>query len=149
MEFLVFIAFAVGIGMFAKKKGRSPWGWGIASLFISPLLAGIILALMRDLSQQQGLNEVDMQQQALKERVAVNEVQINQRFEKVENQLSSIKKEVGMLENDKSEEKILLTDNTKAKKDSSEVNFCPRCGSSVRADACFCIKCGASLKSEG
>lgn len=94
MEFLIFIAFAVGIGMFAKKKGRSPWGWGIASLFISPLLAGIILALMRDLSQQQGLNEVDMQQQALKERVAVNEIQINQRFEKVENQLSSIKKKL-------------------------------------------------------
>lgn len=149
MEFLIFIAFAVGIGMFAKRKGRSPWGWGIASLFISPLLAGIILALMRDLSQQQGLSEVDMQQQALKERVAVNEVQINQRFEKVENQLSSIKKEVGMLENSKSEEKVLAAPDMKPKETTSEVNFCPRCGSSVRADACFCTKCGASLKSEG
>lgn len=144
MEFLVFIAFAVGIGMFAKKKGRSPWGWGIASIFISPLLAGIILALMKDISQEQEINEVDMQQQALKERVAVNEVQINQRFEKVENQLSSIKKEVGMLANDKSEEKVLVAPN----KPTAEVNFCPRCGSSVRADACFCTKCGAPLKSE-
>lgn len=148
MEFLVFIAFAVGIGMFAKKKGRSPWGWGIASLFISPLLAGIILALMKDLSQEQGINEVDMQQQALKERVAVNEVQVNQRFEKVESQLSSIKKEVGLLEYDKSEEKVLLTENKQPKELHSEVNFCPRCGSSVRADACFCTKCGASLKNE-
>lgn len=54
-----------------------------------------------------------------------------------------------MLENSKSEEKVLVASNVEAKESASEVNFCPRCGSSVRFDACFCIKCGASLKSEG
>lgn len=77
-----------GIGMFAKSKGRSAWGWGIGSMFISPLLAGIILALLKDKTQEKSISKIDMEQQ-LKERIAINEVQVNQRFQQVENRLNS------------------------------------------------------------
>lgn len=137
MEFIFFIALAVGIGMFAKHKGRSAWGWGIASIFISPLLAGIILALMKDLSQAQEINKVDMEQQRLNERVAVNEMQVNQRFEKVENQISSIKKEVGMLDGGQ-ENAVMLDEGMKQ---------CPHCGEMIKQSAVKCRYCGSELES--
>lgn len=137
MEFLLLLAFCAGIGMFAKSKGRSAWGWGIASLFISPILAGIILALMRDLSQEQAVNKVDMEQQRLKERLAVNEVQVNQRFQKVENQLTSIKKEVGMLDAAPQGQGQLLDEGMKK---------CPYCGESIKSSAVKCRYCGAEME---
>lgn len=138
MEILLVLAFCVGIGMFAKSKGRSAWGWGIASLFISPLLAGIILALMRDLSQDRAVRKVDMEQQSLKERVAVNEVQVNQRFQNVENQLTSIKKEVGMLDATPQNKQQMLGEGMKV---------CPHCGESIKSSAVKCRYCGAELES--
>lgn len=138
MEILLVLAFCVGIGMFAKSKGRSAWGWGIASLFISPLLAGIILALMRDLSQDRAVRKVDMEQQSLKERVAVNEVQVNQRFQNVENQLTSIKKEVGMLDAAPQNKQQMLGEGMKV---------CPHCGESIKSSAVKCRYCGAELES--
>ena len=36
------------IGYYADKKGRNMWTWGLAALFLSPLIVGIVLALMPD-----------------------------------------------------------------------------------------------------
>ncbi len=36
------------IGVWANKKGRNGWAWGLASIFLTPLLIGITLALTPD-----------------------------------------------------------------------------------------------------
>ncbi|WP_293850461.1 zinc ribbon domain-containing protein [uncultured Phascolarctobacterium sp.] len=138
MGFLIFIVFCVAVGMFAQKKGRSALGWGLASLLISPLLAGIILALVKDLSQEEAVNKVEMEQQDVKERIAVNEVQINQRFQHVEKEISSIKQEVGMLDSGSQAKTQMLEEGMKK---------CPHCGESIKSSAVKCRYCGSVLES--
>lgn len=46
------------VGYWASKKGRSSGGWGLLALFISPLLAGIALAIV-------GSNQENMERAAL------------------------------------------------------------------------------------
>lgn len=45
---IIWILLCVLVGYCADRKGRNMWAWGIASLFLSPLLIGITLALMPD-----------------------------------------------------------------------------------------------------
>ena len=46
MEWFFWLLLCAFVGYAADRKGRSMWAWGIASLFISPLIVGIVLALM-------------------------------------------------------------------------------------------------------
>ena len=46
---LVFGAFLYGIYKLAKSKNRDPGGWILASIFISPIIIIIILAIMQKL----------------------------------------------------------------------------------------------------
>ena len=137
MGFLIFIGFCVAVGMFAQKKGRSALGWGLASLLISPLLAGIILALVKDLSQEEAVNKVEMEQQDIKERIAVNEVQMNQRFQHVEKEISSIKQEFGMLDSGSQSKTQMLEEGIKK---------CPHRGESIKSSAVKCRYCGSVLE---
>lgn len=136
MEFILVLAMCFGIGMFAKSKGRSAWGWGIASMFISPLLAGIILALLKDKNQEQSISKIDMEQQQLKERIAVNEVQVNQRFQQVENRLNSNTATTVAVEARNSESMLLNEGNI----------YCPYCGEIIKQSAIKCRFCGMEIK---
>jgi hypothetical protein len=47
VPFLFYIIFAAGVGIIAKTRGRSFFGWSLLSIFITPLLAGLIVLLIK------------------------------------------------------------------------------------------------------
>lgn len=81
-----YLAFCAAVGYYAKTKGRSPWCWGLASLFFSPILAGIILALCKDLTDRHRIDALSMEQRQIKDRMSMNEVNNNRRFQTLERQ---------------------------------------------------------------
>lgn len=46
------IVASIGIAFWAARKGRSPFGWLVLSLVLSPLLSAIFLAVASDKSPQ-------------------------------------------------------------------------------------------------
>jgi hypothetical protein len=51
--FLVWVLFAVLVGVLASNRGRSGLGWGLLSLLLSPILCGIILLVIADLAKEE------------------------------------------------------------------------------------------------
>lgn len=45
---IIWMILCVLVGYCADKKGRNGWAWGIASIFLTPVIIGITLALMPD-----------------------------------------------------------------------------------------------------
>ena len=150
---IIDLILAYAIGRFAESKGRNFWGWAVASLFFSPLLAGLVLALMKNLKQEEELHKRSMEQEQLRDRVAVNEVQVNQRFEKVEHELSQMHDRMDKLDGGaQSADLAAAAANAALPAGSSVITapaLCPSCHSEVRHGAKFCSNCGAPLKKEG
>lgn len=48
MTLFLWLLLCAFIGYCADRKGRNMWAWGLAALFLSPLIVGIVLALMPD-----------------------------------------------------------------------------------------------------
>lgn len=150
---IIDLILAYAIGKFAESKGRNFWGWAVASLFFSPLLAGIVLALVKNLKQEEELHKRSMEQEQLRDRVSVNEVQVNQRFERVEQELSQMNERMEKLDGGAAPTGSLDTVANAAlpagSSASEAVRICPSCHSEVRPGAKFCSNCGAALKKEG
>lgn len=45
---IIWVVLAYAIACFAKERGRSFYGWGLAALFFSPLLCFIILLILKN-----------------------------------------------------------------------------------------------------
>ena len=152
---IVDLLLAYAIGKFAESKGRNFWGWGVASIFFSPIIVGIVLALVKNLKEEAELHKCQMEQEQMRDRVAVNEVQVNQRFDKVERELSHMHERVDKLEGAAPKESLETTTNAAltageaAAQAEQAANICPSCHSAVRPGAKFCSNCGAPLKKEG
>lgn len=54
--FIFWVVFCVLVGKFASSKGREAVLWGVLALFVSPLIAFVIIALLPDLAEQARLN---------------------------------------------------------------------------------------------
>jgi len=48
---IIWFVFACAIGGWASSRGRSALGFGALSFFLSPVLAGIVLLVVRDLNK--------------------------------------------------------------------------------------------------
>jgi hypothetical protein len=55
MEFAIFwVGFAIIVGIFASRRGRSGFGWFLLSALISPLLAGLLVLVLANLKDEEG-----------------------------------------------------------------------------------------------
>jgi hypothetical protein len=56
MIFVFWAAFSVAVGVFASvRRNRNGFGWGLLAMVISPLLAGVFCAILREkVGPQQG-----------------------------------------------------------------------------------------------
>ncbi len=122
--FAFWLLCCVGIGYYADKKGRSQWKWGIAAALFSPILVGIVLALMSDRSLERDVTELRMGQEQLRDRVAADEKLAEARFGQMEGRIGAPAQAAGALE---------------------VLRSCPSCGEALHANDNFCAKCGADV----
>lgn len=124
-EFAFWILCCAAVGYYADKKGRSQWKWGLAAALFSPIIVGIVLALVSDKSIERDVAELRMGQAQLRDRVAADEKITEARFGQMEGRIGgAVQTATGALE---------------------EVRHCPSCGESLRSDDRFCSRCGEEV----
>jgi len=79
---ILFIAFAIIVGILANNRGREGVAWGFISLFISPLIAGIILAVLPNLKEKE-------EKRKEKDRRIIKRIKEEEREEKKKRELAS------------------------------------------------------------
>ena len=136
MSFIAYIIFAVLVGIWAGRRGRNGIIWTLATLLVSPVLAAIVLAVMKDLSIEQELERSRRENGMLKERVAVSEADMHSRMDHIENRMDHLEgNEPGKIRQEKKREI----------EGSPSPRFCKHCGNKVPDDSVFCPKCGSRL----
>ena len=136
MSFIAYIIFAVLVGIWASRRGRNGIIWTLAALLVSPVLAAIVLAVMKDLSIEQELERSRRENGMLKERVAVSEADMHSRMDHIENRMDHLEgNEPGKIRQEKKREI----------EGSPSPRFCKHCGNKVPDDSVFCPKCGSRL----
>ena len=136
---LLWLIFCFGVGYYAKERGRNPFIWGVAAFIFSPILAGVVLAMLKDDKQATDTAEVKAETQQLKDRVAINETSVNNRLIQVEEKVQRIEKNGG-------NSNISLNTGSNQQLLTGDTKFCPQCGSEIKKDAIKCRYCGAELK---
>lgn len=136
MEILWFAA-CIGVAYYAHSRGRSWILWGLLSVFISPLVAAIILAIMKDKSVDADIAELRMGQQQMHDRISTDEQMTAQRMQQMENALMSHQAQHVELASRQQESPQAIAARPK---------FCGNCGSPLAAGDAFCPKCGAKVE---
>lgn len=113
------------LGMFANNKNRSGIGWGILSFIFSPLLAGVVLACLKDLGVEEDINKVKMEHQHLKDRVVFNEKITEHRLNRVESDVNKLGSSQNKISNKMPQNKMLSEDN----------KLCPACAEIIKSSA--------------
>ncbi len=137
--FFFLLLFSVGIGYFAHTKGRNPIGWAVLSFFISPLIAGIILAIIKDLNTEKKIEQIDSKTDNLKMEMNYNQKFNDYRAEHMSSQIKSL---------DSS-----FQNNNKLNSAFNNLQLdrkikCNSCGEMVNFNSKFCHKCGQEMVKE-
>lgn len=131
---IIWLILCVGVGYYARSKGRNPWIWGLASVIFSPIIVGIVLALCKDKSQEVEMERLSREQQQIKDRVAMNEINTNKRFQDVEQVVKGAQ-----------EENTITAADTDLLE---EVKICPQCQEKIAVSSNFCNHCGYKFPAE-
>lgn len=138
MSIVLYIIFCALVAYFASKRGRSPILWGLFSLLISPLLASIIIAVLKDLTAEHRIERTSLETDRLKERVAVSEAELHSRIDKVEQRMDRMSgSEAPVLDGEWKE--------ALPPQPAAEERHCPHCGEKVPKEAVYCPACGTKL----
>jgi hypothetical protein len=138
MSVIIYLLFCVLVAFFASHRGRSPILWGIISLLVSPLITVIVLAVLKDLTTEQRLEQTNLEADRLKERVAVSEQELHHRMDHMEQRMDHLDGHTAsQIEGDRHEAL-----------QQGETMTCSQCGEVIPAGASFCPHCGAKLQRE-
>lgn len=55
---LIWVGFAIGVAMLAKQRGRGPVVWFLIALPLTPLLAFVILMMLKDLAAEEFMESI-------------------------------------------------------------------------------------------
>lgn len=134
MVLIFWLAMCVLVGFFANGKGRNGFVWFVIAFLFSPLLAGVILACLKDLTVDQDLHKIRYEHENLKDRVVLNEKITEHRLNNVETNLNQIS-------NNATNSKPI--DNRRLLED--ENKLCPACSESIKSSAIKCKHCGIMI----
>ncbi len=137
MALLLLLLFSLFIGYYAHRRGRNTILWTLLSILISPLLAGIILALLKDKRVQENISELRFEQEQLRDRISGDEKLTDMRFRDLDAKLGS-SNPAAKLTQEASPQEIPAI--------SQDIKYCPKCGTSCQKDDKFCPHCGARLE---
>mgnify|MGYP000843947169 CR=1 FL=1 len=156
MFVIVWLILCAVVAGFADSKGRSAVGWFFLAVIISPLIAGIALALSKDLKTDTRVDNVERRTDNLEQ-----EVKFNQRY----NDLRSDYMQKEIDSNRNTTERILTSQTpqlsyggqantgteapsfTNQRRMNAKVQ-CAKCGRLNKADDLFCSSCGNPLPEE-
>lgn len=134
---IFWVIFCVVVAYYANERGRNALGWGLLAAVISPLLAGIALAIAKDLSLEEDLDDLDKKTENIQ-----REVEHNQEFNELHREKDGGKRITG----NKNDGDSLSNGQREALSDRIE---CENCGEYVAPDNNFCPICGAKVIPEG
>lgn len=138
MGILFWLLFSIGVGYFAHTKGRNPVGWGALALLISPLIAVIILAVVKDLHIEKKIEHIDHKTDNLKMEMNYNQKFNDYRSDHMSSQIKSIDSFQNQNKLNSSSNNLLLERKVK----------CSACGEMVSSNSKFCHKCGKEIEKE-
>lgn len=165
MEVLVFwLGFCVLVGYFANKKGRNGFGWFLLAFVISPLFAGIALAMASDKMVHQKIENVERKTDNLGAEMKYNQKYNDLRADLVNKQLDTYAQTIqpSRLQSSSNHAQQLvgiIACHSCGKSYNQSAKFCPycgvtnslftkcsKCGNISQSDSVFCPNCGQQLR---